>query len=117
SAPRRTRPEWRNIGWSQNESKQSHFRSMPLNNGNWLLIFVAGLLLSLVFLPRLSGQDSANVIPFQGQLANQAGQPLSPSSAVTLVFRLYQTPVGDVAIWEESQPNVSVNGGRFSVLL
>jgi hypothetical protein len=65
----------------------------------------------------LHAQDSANVIPFQGQLANQAGQPLSPTNAVTLVFRLYQVPVGGVAIWEESQPNISVNAGRFSVLL
>ena len=63
------------------------------------------------------GQDSGNVIPFQGQLANQAGQALTPTNAVTLVFRLYQQPVGGVAIWEESQPNISVNAGRFSVLL
>jgi hypothetical protein len=65
----------------------------------------------------LHAQDTGNVIPFQGQLANQAGQPLSPTNAVTLVFRLYQVPVGGVAIWEESQPNISVNAGRFSVLL
>src|SRR5437868_2518188 len=76
--------------------------------------------LSLALLPAISNlhaQDSANVIPFQGQLANQAGQPLTPTNAVTLIFRLYQAPVGGVAIWEESQPNISVNGGRFSVLL
>jgi len=72
----------------------------------------------LVFLCSHSiGQDTANVIPFQGQLANQAGQALTPTNAVTLVFRLYQQPVGGVAIWEESQPNISVNAGRFSVLL
>jgi hypothetical protein len=58
-----------------------------------------------------------NVIPFQGQLADQAGQPLSPSNAVTVVFRLYRVPVGGVAIWEESQPNILVNASRFSVLL
>src|SRR6266550_9012548 len=59
----------------------------------------------------------ANVIPFQGQLANQAGQPLSPTNAVTVVFRLYRAPVGGVAIWEESQPNISVSAGRFGALL
>ena len=63
-----------------------------------------------------TAQD-ANVIPFQGQLANQAGQPLSPTNAVTLVFRLYTAPVGGKALWEESQPNISVNMGRFSILL
>src|SRR6266498_4040482 len=61
--------------------------------------------------------QDANVIPFQAQLANQTGQLLSPSNAVTVVFRLYRVPVGGVAIWEESQPNISVNAGRFSVLL
>jgi hypothetical protein len=62
-------------------------------------------------------QNAGNVIPFQGQLANQTGQPLSPNNPVTLVFRFYQAPVGGAAIWEEAQPNVSVSAGRFSVLL
>ena len=62
-------------------------------------------------------QSDLNVIPFQGQLANQSGQVLNPSNAVTVVFRLYTAPVGGMAMWEESQPNVSVNNGRFSVLL
>lgn len=79
---------------------------------NTLLRLCAVLLVAL----GLRAQD-ANVIPFQGQLANQAGQPLSPTNAVTLVIRLYNAPVGGMAIWEESQPGVSVNAGRFSVLL
>lgn len=71
----------------------------------------------LVIADLASAQDSGNVIPFQGQLANQAGQSLTNVSSATLVFRLYQTPVGGVAIWEEAQPNISVNAGRFGVLL
>src|SRR6266849_6516965 len=66
---------------------------------------------------RVAGQSSSNVIPFQGELANQAGSPLSPGNTVTVVFRLYRQAVGGAAIWEESQPNISVNAGRFSVLL
>ncbi len=62
-------------------------------------------------------QDAGNVITFQGQLANQSGQPISPPSPGTLVFRLYRQAVGGVALWEESQPNISVSAGRFSVLL
>ncbi len=61
--------------------------------------------------------QEGNVIPFQGQLASQAGEPLTPTTPVTIVFRLYQTPIGGTAIWEEAQPNISVNAGRFSVLL
>ena len=62
-------------------------------------------------------QDTGHVIPFQGQLADQAGQPLNPTVPLTLVFRLYNAAVGSQAIWEEAQPNISVNSGRFSVLL
>ncbi len=62
-------------------------------------------------------QMSPAVIPFQGQLASQSGEPLSPAQPVTLVFRLYENPVGGVALWEESQPNIVVIGGRFNVLL
>jgi microcystin-dependent protein len=62
-------------------------------------------------------QESGHIIPFQGQLADQAGQPLSPSKPLVVVFRLYRVPVGGVPIWEESQSNISVNAGRFSVLL
>jgi microcystin-dependent protein len=76
------------------------------------LIFALGLVISA----SANAQDS-KVIPFQGQLADQAGQSLSPSTAATIVFRLYRVPVGGVAIWEESQPNISINAARFSVLL
>src|SRR5215212_5056482 len=72
--------------------------------------------LSLLICTVACGHD-ANVIPFQGQLANQAGQPITSSVPTTIVFRLYRVPVGGVAMWEESQPNISVNAGRFSVLL
>ena len=61
--------------------------------------------------------QDANVIPFQGQLANQVGQVITPTNSFTLLFRLYTAPVGGIALWEESQPNISVNAGRFSVLL
>jgi microcystin-dependent protein len=74
------------------------------------------LILGFVCCAAVAAQDSS-VIPFQGQLADQAGQPLSPTNAVTVVFRLYRVPVGGVAIWEESQPNISVIAGRFSVIL
>jgi microcystin-dependent protein len=75
------------------------------------------VLVFLLFGLSASAQDSGNVIPFQGQLAGQGGQPITMPSPVTIVFRLYQTPVGGVALWEEAQPNISVNAGRFSVLL
>jgi len=77
---------------------------------------LATLVLVALFCGPSQAQE-ANVLPFQGQLANQAGQPLSPTNSVTLIFRLYTAPVAGTAIWEESQSNISVNAGRFSVLL
>ena len=82
---------------------------------NIILSFICVAFL-LLFSDKMYGQD-ANVIPFQGQLANQYGQVISPTNSVNMVFRLYQQPVGGVAIWEESQSKISVNSGRFSVLL
>ncbi len=73
--------------------------------------------LSLLLIATATAQDAGSVIPFQGQLASQSGEPLSPPAPTTLVFRLYRQAVGGVAMWEESQPNLSVNVGRFSVLL
>ena len=63
-----------------------------------------------------SAQQGAT-IPFQGQLTNQAGEPLSPSTPLSLTFRLYKTPVGGAVLWEEVQPNIMVISGRFNVLL
>src|SRR6266498_5053736 len=89
---------------------------MKIKTALLLLSIGVAQILSLVLSFGVFAQE-ANVIPFQGQLANQGGQPLSPSNAVSVVFRLYRAPVGSVAIWEESQSNISVNAGRFSVLL
>ena len=46
-----------------------------------------------------------------------AGQPLSPTSPSTLLFRLYRQAVGGIAIWEEPQPNMSVTAGRFNYII
>jgi hypothetical protein len=57
------------------------------------------------------------VIPFQGQLAEQSGLPLSTSGTVTMIFRIYDTPTGGTPLWEEAQSNIALSSGRFSVLL
>lgn len=75
---------------------------------------IASLMLTSL---RLYAQTSSAVIPFQGQLASQSGEPLSPLHPVTMVFRLYENPVGGVALWEEIQPNIVIIAGRFNALL
>ena len=78
---------------------------------------VLSLLFVLVItLPSL-GQERPSVIPYQGQLADQEGRPINPAEAITLVFRIYREAVGGTPRWQEAHENVSVIGGRFSVLL
>lgn len=64
----------------------------------------------------VAAQDSA-LIPYQGQLADQSGAPVSPEEPITLVFRTYTQPIGGVANWEEAHERVQVVAGRFSALL
>lgn len=66
----------------------------------------------------LSAPSTApSLIPFQGQLTDQQGNPVTPEQPLTLVFRIYKTPTGGVPAWEEAQQNVEVVAGRFTVLL
>ena len=65
----------------------------------------------------LYAQTISAVIPFQGQLTSQSAEPISPAQPLTLVFRLYDGPSSEVALWEEIQPNIVVVNGRFNALL
>src|SRR4051812_44579643 len=65
----------------------------------------------------IRAQSSNAFLPFQGQLTTQSGEPISAAKPLTLVFRLYENPVGGVALWEEVQANILVIAGRFNVLL
>jgi len=70
-----------------------------------------------LFLMAASGKAQQTILPFQGVLSDQVGHVLSPASPVSLLFRLYDQPIGGTALWEEPQSNVVVQSGHFSVLL
>ena len=55
-------------------------------------ICLAVFLLLAAFTSRLQAQE--RLLPFQGQMTDQAGAVLTPTTPVTLTFRLYETPVG-----------------------
>ena len=55
------------------------------------------------------------LIRYQGQAVDSHGVPLE--GPYTLTFRLYDAETGGVKIWEETQTNVPLTGGHFSVLL
>ncbi len=58
---------------------------------------------------------SPSGISYQGYLTDKDGKPLQ--GAVTLTFRLYAAESNAQADWEETHPNVPVNGGLFNVML
>lgn len=81
------------------------------------LKFAVSLLLALsIFAPAVA-QEEPWTIPYQGQLTDHEGRPVDRAVGVALVFRIYSGPVGGTAQWSETHENVSVAGGRFSVLL
>lgn len=55
------------------------------------------------------------LISYQGYLENGAGQPFSGNA--TMSFAIYATPSGGSALWQETQSNVSVEDGFFTVQL
>ncbi len=56
-----------------------------------------------------------HVIRYQGQSVDNLGAPLE--GPYTLTFRLYNAATGGTKIWEETQTNVPLTKGHFSVLL
>lgn len=87
--------------------------------GIWNTAAATFLVIGLLLCPAFSvvADEQPGVIPYQGQLADQDGKPVSPTEPITLVFRVYSQPVGGTPFWHEVHDNVSVVGGRFSVLL
>ena len=85
----------------------------------WNQIIAIPLMLGLVLHLSVSSlaQEQPAVIPYQGQLADQEGKAVNPAAPITLVFRVYSQPVGGIPSWQEAHENISVVGGRFSVLL
>ncbi|ARA92964.1 hypothetical protein AWN76_007185 [Rhodothermaceae bacterium RA] len=65
--------------------------------------------------PLLPAQD-ADWISYQGRLTAASGAPL-PDSVVTLTFRLYDQAEAGTPIWSETHPEVTLQGGVFTVSL
>jgi len=56
-----------------------------------------------------------HLIRYQGQAVDTNGVPLE--GPYTLTFRLYDAETAGTKLWEETQPNVPLSKGHFSVLL
>jgi hypothetical protein len=56
------------------------------------------------------------MINYQGKLGNASGVPVA-DGVYSMQFAIYDVSVGGSALWTETNPNVQVKGGLFSVLL
>lgn len=56
-----------------------------------------------------------HLIRYQGQAVDSKGVPLE--GPYTLTFRLYDAETGGTKLWEETQANVPITKGHFSILL
>lgn len=76
------------------------------------------VLLGLIASPRLPlhAADSPTYIPFQGRLTDQAGNTYT-NGQYTILFQLYNQPVGGQPIWLERHDKVGVINGLVNVFL
>ncbi len=63
-----------------------------------------------------SAADSQQLIPFQGRLTDQSGTPYT-EGFYTVVFSLYDAPVGGTALWTERHASVGLVNGMVNVFL
>lgn len=59
---------------------------------------------------------SPNTFNLQGVLTSPGGTAV-PDGVYSITFRLYTSAIGDVAVWSESQNNISIRSGVFNVIL
>ncbi len=80
-----------------------------------VLILGAFFMTTNAQLPRSPQGDAPSKISYQGYLEDNAQQPIDGS--VDMTFALYATSSGGSPVWQETQNNVTVSDGYFSVHL
>ncbi len=76
---------------------------------------LASAMLISLFLPNAAEAQVPHLIRYQGQAVDSKGVPLE--GPYMLIFRLYDAETGGTKLWEETQANVPLKNGYFSVLL
>ena len=81
-----------------------------------VFIFFLGTFTAISFAAtEQNANGTPHLINYQGYLADDSGQPLEETVALT--FAIYAAEVGGRPFWQETQANVPVNGGHFNVML
>jgi len=78
-------------------------------------VLLAGFLLMSLLPTSPAVAQVPQLIRFQGQAVDSQGVPLE--GPYTLIFRLYDAATAGTKIWEETQTNIALSKGHFSVLL
>jgi len=78
----------------------------------WLLVVSA--MLCVLAAPRVA-QGVPELINYQGELMDSAGNPLN--GTVSIVFKICNQQTGGTTLWQETHNTVQVREGIFSVLL
>lgn len=79
------------------------------------MIHAVGVLFVSIVMTASAVAAVPHLIRYQGQAVDSQGVPLE--GPYTLTFRLYAAQTGGAKIWEETQQNVALTKGYFSVLL
>ena len=87
---------------------------MLRDQSNWLMACCC-LLTALFCCGTVSWAQVPHLLRYQGQLTDSQSVPLE--GPYDLTFMLYSAASGGTKVWEETQPNIPIVGGRFSVLL
>ena len=89
-----------------------------MNKRNWLLSMTA-LMTALAYCLLLNASTGFAAVPhlvrYQGTAVDAKGVPIE--GPYVLTFRLYSAETAGTKLWEETQPNVPLSKGYFSVLL
>ena len=68
------------------------------------------------FCSSAAAQAAARLLPFQGRLTDSNGVAIVDGSRV-VQFKIYNAPVGGVAVWNGEVQKLTVNGGLVSTIL
>jgi hypothetical protein len=78
-------------------------------------LFWSGLLLSTLLVHTGALAQVPRTLSYQAVLSDETGAP-KPDGAYTLTFRLYDTPIGGIVVWSETQ-TLQVRRGLVSAVL
>ena len=87
---------------------------MPVHRG-WFRFTSSVLPASLLLTSHLAMAAVSHLIRYQGQVADSQDVPLEGPYALT--FRLYDAETQGTKVWEETQSNITITNGYFTVLL